>query len=103
MCKLGFDIKLEDMNQNEHLYCDQAVKNYNRLKPVILEGDLYRLVSPYGSNHTSSMFVGKDKKNGCGIRLRYPSALCGKDTACPPARVECRQEVPCEGNQYDAR
>ena len=62
MCKLGFDIKLEDMNQNEHLYCDQAVKNYNRLKPVILEGDMYRLVSPYGSNHTSSMSVGKDKK-----------------------------------------
>ncbi len=62
MCKLGFDIKLEDMNQNEHLYCDQAVKNYNRLKPVILEGDMYRLVSPYRSNHTSSMFVGKDKK-----------------------------------------
>lgn len=62
MCKLGFDIKLEDMNQNEHLYCDQAVKNYNRLKPVILEGDMYRPVSPYGSNHTSSMFVGKDKK-----------------------------------------
>mgnify|MGYP000220605669 CR=1 FL=1 len=62
MCKLGFDIKLEDMNQNEHLYCDLAVKNYNRLKPVILEGDMYRLVSPYGSNHTSSMFVGKDKK-----------------------------------------
>lgn len=62
MCKLGFDIKQEDMNQNEHLYCDQAVKNYNRLKPVILEGDMYRLVSPYGSNHTSSMFVGKDKK-----------------------------------------
>ena len=62
MCKLGFDIKLEDMNQNEHLYCDQAVKNYNRLKPVILEGDMYRLVSPYGRNHTSSMFVGKDKK-----------------------------------------
>ena len=62
MCKLGFDIKLEDMNHNEHLYCDQAVNHYNRLKPVILEGDMYRLVSPYGSNHTSSMFVGKDKK-----------------------------------------
>lgn len=62
MCKLGFDIKLEDMSQNDHLYCDQAVKNYNRLKPTILEGDLYRLVSPYGSNHTSSMYVDKDKK-----------------------------------------
>ena len=62
MCKLGFDIKLDDMSQSDHLYCVQAVKNYNRLKPVILDGDLYRLVSPYGSNHTSSMYVGKDKK-----------------------------------------
>lgn len=63
MCKLGFDIKLDDMNEKEHIYCNQAVTNYNRLKPAILEGDLYRLVSPYGSNHTSSMYVGKDKSN----------------------------------------
>lgn len=62
MCKLGFDIKMDDMNENDHVYCNQAVKNYNRLKPAILEGDLYRLVSPYGSNHTSSMYVDKDQK-----------------------------------------
>lgn len=62
MCKLGFDIKMDDMNENDHVYCNQAVKNYNRLKPAILEGDLYRLVSPYGSNHTSSMYVSKDQK-----------------------------------------
>ena len=61
MCKLGFDIKMSDLNQNEQMYCQQAVTEYNRLKPVILEGDLYRLVSPYGSNHTSSMYVNKDK------------------------------------------
>lgn len=61
MCKLGFDIKMNDMGESDHEYCNLAVKNYNRLKPVILEGDLYRLVSPYGSNHTSSMYVGKDK------------------------------------------
>lgn len=61
MCKLGFDIKMNDMSESDHEYCNLAVKNYNRLKPVILEGDLYRLVSPYGSNHTSSMYVGKDK------------------------------------------
>ena len=91
------------MNQNEHLYCDQAVKNYNRLKPVILEGDLYRLVSPYGSNHTSSMFVGKDKKTAAVFAFDIHPRYAEKDIACPPARVECRQEVPCEGNQYDAR
>lgn len=61
MCKLGFDIKMSDLNPNEQVYCRQAVTEYNRLKPVILEGDLHRLVSPYGSNHTSSMYVNKNK------------------------------------------
>ncbi|WP_455587760.1 alpha-galactosidase [Bacteroides sp.] len=61
MCKLGFDIKMSDLNENEQKYCRQAVSEYNRLKPAILEGDLYRLVSPYGSNHTSSMYVNKGK------------------------------------------
>jgi len=60
MCKLGFDIKLDEMSKDEEQYCRNSVKNYNRLKPVILEGDMYRLVSPYGSNHTSTMYVGKD-------------------------------------------
>lgn len=62
MGKLGFDIKLSEMSQDEKNYCHAAVANYNLLKPVILEGDLYRLVSPYSGNHTSSMFVGKDRK-----------------------------------------
>ena len=63
MGKLGFDMKLSDMNQDELTYCQQAVKNYNRLKPAILDGDLYRLVSPYAGTgeHTSSMFITKDK------------------------------------------
>ena len=61
MCKLGFDIKLADMSKDDETYCRTAVQNYNRLKPVVLEGDIYRLVSPYGSNHTSTMYVGKDK------------------------------------------
>lgn len=61
MCKLGFDIKLEELNENEKAYCRSAVKNYNALKPAILEGDQYRLVSPYSGNHTSTMYVEKDK------------------------------------------
>ena len=61
MGKLGFDIKLSDLNEKETEFCQGAVQNYNRLKPAILEGDLYRLVSPYAGNHTSSMYVTKDK------------------------------------------
>ena len=61
MGKLGFDIKLSDLNNSETEYCQEAVKNYNRLKPVILDGDLYRLVSPYSGPHASNQFVNKDK------------------------------------------
>ena len=47
MGKLGFDIKLSDMSGDDLTYCQGAVKNYKRLRPAIMEGDLYRLVSPY--------------------------------------------------------
>ena len=62
MGKLGFDIKLSDLNDNEKKFCRDAVTNYNHLKPGVLEGDMYRLVSPYSGNHTSTQYVGKDKK-----------------------------------------
>ncbi len=61
MCKLGFDMKLEEMSKDEQTFCRNTVRNYNVLKPVILEGDQYRLVSPYSGNHTSTMYVGKDQ------------------------------------------
>lgn len=61
MGKLGFDIKLSDMSEDEIKYANGAVNNYNRLKPTIMDGDMYRLVSPYGSQHTATMFVKKDQ------------------------------------------
>lgn len=57
MEKLGFDISLEELTQPEIAYVKMAVANYNRLKKVILDGQLYRLVSPYKTNHTSVMYV----------------------------------------------
>ena len=62
MGKLGFDIKLTDMSEDEVAYANAAVKNYKRLKPAILDGDMYRLVSPYDGDHASTMFVNKNKQ-----------------------------------------
>ena len=61
MCKLGFDIGLKELAPDELTYCQNAVANYKRLKPVILDGDFYRLVSPYETNHTAVMHVSKAK------------------------------------------
>ena len=50
-CKLGFDIGLKKMSDEDRQYCQSAIKEYNRLKPVIFSPELYRLVSPYEGNH----------------------------------------------------
>lgn len=63
MCKLGFDIDMASLSQADYKLCQQAVANYDRLKPVILDGDMFKLVSPYEGNHAAVNYVTKDKKS----------------------------------------
>jgi alpha-galactosidase len=49
------------MSEQDIQYAQQAVKNYNRLKPVIMEGDLFRLVSPYEGQHAASLYATADR------------------------------------------
>ena len=62
MGKMGFDIKLSDMSADDLKYCQQAVKNFKRLRPAIMEGDMFRLYSPYEGPHAATQFVSKDRK-----------------------------------------
>jgi len=57
MCKLGFDIRIHEMKPEEQEFCREAVKNFRRLESAILDGDMYRLASPYESNHAAVMYV----------------------------------------------
>lgn len=61
MCKLGFDIDLKTMKPEDYKFTQEAVANWNRLKNVILDGELYRLVSPYETQHMSVNYVSQDK------------------------------------------
>ena len=61
MGKLGFDLSLKDLSEADLAFCQKAVGNYNRLKTLILDGDQYRLVSPYEGNHMSVMYVNPSK------------------------------------------
>lgn len=61
MCKLGFDIGLQDLSAEELAYCQQAVANWKRLAPAVMDGDQYRLVSPYETNHAAVEYVDKSK------------------------------------------
>lgn len=63
MCKFGFDIDIKDLSADEQEFSKGAVKNYNTYKKLILDGNQYRLVSPYESNHTATMYVNEDKNS----------------------------------------
>lgn len=50
-CKLGFDIDFATLAPADKAYCRLAVSEHNRLNDVIYSPLLYRLVSPYDTNH----------------------------------------------------
>ena len=61
MGKLGFDIHVGGLKQNELQFCQEAIANYKRLSPVIWQGDLYRLISPYEESRAVLMYVNQEK------------------------------------------
>ena len=56
-CKLGFDLDLKHLSAEDLAYCQAAIKEYNRLKPIVFAPNLYRLVSPYETNHCALLRV----------------------------------------------
>jgi len=61
MGKMGYDIRVKEMDEDELKFSKQAVLNYNRLKELIWKGDLYRLISPYEEERAVLMYVNEDK------------------------------------------
>lgn len=57
MCKLGFDIGLKELTPDELTYCQEAVANWKRLQPAIMDGRQYRIMSPYEYNHAAVEYV----------------------------------------------
>ena len=114
-CKLGFDIDLKSLSADDYKFVQQAVKNYNDMKPMILDGDQYRLVSPYEGSHCAVNYVSKDKQRAVlfayDLHPRYKEPqqnvkLQGlnpakvytvKETNLMPGKTS---ELECDGKQY---
>jgi alpha-galactosidase len=61
MGKMGYDLRINEMTEDELKFSKQAVLNYNRLKDLIWKGDLYRLISPYEEERAVLMYTSADK------------------------------------------
>jgi alpha-galactosidase len=89
MGKLGFDIVISKLNEQELAYCHEALKNYDALKDVIWHGDQYRLQSPWDNDAASIMYVNEDRSkavvfnylvnNRYGAGTKAPIRLKGLD------------------------
>jgi len=69
MGKMGYDIVVSNLPENDLKFSQQALKTYDSLKDLIWHGDLYRLASPDENPYASVMFVDNDKSGGfqlCG-------------------------------------
>ncbi len=62
--RLGMEIQPKDMTDKEKEQTRRAIADYKLIRPVVQQGDLYRLLSPYeGKGEASLMYVSPDKDN----------------------------------------
>lgn len=59
--KLGMDLQPAQMTEEERVFSAAAIETYKQIRNTILQGDLYRLLSPYENNRTAFMYVSEDK------------------------------------------
>ena len=113
------------ISEDQLFYCNQlgddykfvqnAVKNYDSMKPMILDGDQYRLVSPYEGNHCAINYVSKDKQRAVlfayDLHPRYKEPVMNvkmqgldadkvytvKETNLMPGK---ESDLECNGKQY---
>lgn len=73
MCRLGVELVPATMNDAEREYAKRAIAEYKNIRPIVQQGDLYRLISPYDGdkNFTSLMYVNEAKNRSVVFVYRH--------------------------------
>ena len=73
MCRLGMEMVPASMNDAERAYAKRAIAEYKVIRPIVQQGDLYRLVSPYEGlrDFTSLMYVDESKERAVVFAYRH--------------------------------
>lgn len=61
--RLGMEIQPKNMTNEEKSLCRKAIETYKEIRPIVQQGDLYRLISPYDQQQVASlMYVSPEKE-----------------------------------------
>ncbi len=62
--RLGMEIQPKNMTDEEKNICRKAIADYKKIRPIVQQGDIYRLLSPFDHKGAASlMYVDEGKNN----------------------------------------
>ena len=74
--RLGMEMKPSDLNEQELAFAQRAVATYKEIRPIVQQGDQYRLISPYeGLGFASQMFVTETKDEAVFFAYKFQHAV----------------------------
>ena len=60
--RFGMELQPKDLSEEEKEFARVAIENYKGIRDLVMEGDLYRIISPYeGKGLYALMYVSKEK------------------------------------------
>lgn len=70
--RLGMEMKPSDLTDKELEYAKNAVATYKKIRPVIQQGNQYRLISPYGkTGFASEMYIDDSKSEAVFFAYKF--------------------------------
>ena len=69
-CSTGYELNLNALTEDDFAKISGHISFYNGMHDLILQGDLYRLLSPFDGNYFSQMVVSKDKSRSVFIIMK---------------------------------
>ncbi len=84
--RLGFELHPGNMDAQDIPYVKECVETYKRIRPIVQQGDLYRLASPYDGDYASLMYVNEDKSKA--VLFVYGIARGIYANYIPPIRLQ---------------
>lgn len=61
--RLGMEIQPKNMTEEEKDFCRNAINTYKEIRPIVQQGDIYRLLSPYDNLGAASLMYVSPEKN----------------------------------------
>lgn len=79
-CSTGYELNLNVLNKEDFDQIASHVEFHNSISELILDGELYRLLSPFEGNYFAEMVVSKDKKSATFLLMK----MSAKSNDCYP-------------------